>query len=118
MERKNYNNAMILYGLLMFLAKENKWYNVNALSRLYALNSTRLKKQLDDMVSRNMLERWDELSHDEQRRAKKEQMGDIMKKNNYKIKEEGRNKLEKIKKSCSEPLILMSITKEIDLEND
>ena len=110
MEAKSYIIAVRMYKVLTLLNQENKWYNISYLSRQTGTsNSDRLKKQLDDLVKRNIIQYWADLTDDEKCIAKKKQTEEIIRTNNYKITGTGQKKLRKIRDSCLEPKSLMDI---------
>ena len=109
METERYSVAVQKYGVLKILSKEDKWYNINDLSRqLRTSNPTRLKQYLGDLVKRDMIQYWGNLTDDEKQVAKK-QNDDIKRINNYKITSKGYDRFVKIKESCSEPSALKEI---------
>lgn len=112
MERKSYINAVRTYVILDCLS-DKKWHNINYLSReTKTSNPTRLKKQLDNWVERGMIEYWENLSDDNKRIAKKEQITPIIRNNNYQITDKGLDKLNKIRDSCKDPKLIMSAYEE------
>ena len=110
MESKSYLNAVRLYMVLALLAKENRWCNVDYLSQqTNTFNSSRLKKQLVSLVERGIIQHWENLTDDEKKTARKEQIEEIIRTNNYKITNLGREKIHKIRDSCPEPEALMML---------
>lgn len=107
MERKSYINAVRLYVVLHCLANK-EWHNINYLSReVKTSNPTRLKKQLDVWIKREMIQDWESLPDEDKKKAKKEQRN-IIRNNNYRITDKGLDKLNKIRDSCREPKLILS----------
>ena len=90
------------------LLQDGEWRNVNDIAlKVGTSNITRLKKSLEDLVKRNIILSWGNVSDEEKRKIKKEQTREIKRKNNYKINDKGIKKFQKIKNDCSDYETLM-----------
>ena len=114
MERQSYTNAVRLYVILDCLA-DREWHNIASLGREANVSNTdRLKKHLDILVQRNIIQHWETLSDKEKRIARKTQKNQIIRNNNYKITDKGLDKRNRIKNSCNDPKSILDIYEKDD----
>lgn len=114
MEHQSYTNAVRLYIILDSLA-DREWHNIASLSRDANIsNQDRLKKHLDILVQRGIIQYWETLSDKEKTDARKTQKNEIIRNNNYKITDKGLDKRNRIKNSCNDPKSILDIYEKDD----
>ena len=114
MGHQSYTNAVRLYMVLDCLA-DNQWHNINWICRHIEIsNPDRFKNHLNELVQRNIIQHWDNLTNKEKADAKKSQKNEIIRNNNYKITNKGLDKRNRIKNSCNDPKSILDIYEKTD----
>lgn len=105
MTEKKQTRGEVNFKILAYLLSSDSWRNINeiGLKTGKTQNSDRLKGNLEELVEREIILKWENLTPEQQRVAKKSQNEDILGKNNYKISDLGRRKFHKIRDDCLDP---------------
>ena len=105
MLEKKQTRGEINFKILAYLLTNDIWRNIReiGLNVGNSQNPDRLKGNLEELVERKIILKWDDLTIEEQKEAKKTQNEDILRKNNYKISDLGRSKFNKIRDDCLDP---------------
>ena len=95
----------INFKILAYLLTSDVWRNIREIGMKVGKtqNPDRLKGNLEDLVKRDIILKWENLNPDQQVEARKIQNEEILRKNNYKISDLGRTKFNKIRDDCLDP---------------
>ena len=105
MAEKKQTRGEVNFKILAYLLSSNSWRNIReiGLKMGKTQNPDRLKGNLEELVEREIILKWENLTPEQQADAKKSQTEDIFRKNNYKISDLGRKKFNKIRDDCLDP---------------
>lgn len=107
MDSKNQTAAETNYKVLAFLFSSGQWENIREIGRKTdtSQNPSRLKTTLEEFVQREIIQSWENLPENERKiiQNDKNQTKPIMRQNNYRITEKGRDKFFKIRDDCLDP---------------
>ena len=105
MAEKKHTRGEVNFKILAYLLTSDIWRNIREIGMKVGKtqNSDRLKGNLEELVEREIIQKWENLTPEQQTQARKTQNEEIFRKNNYKISDLGRTKFNKIRDDCLDP---------------